>query len=86
MAAVLEYLCAEILELAGDAAAVNKRARLIPRHILLAVENDMELKELLKTSIIAGGGKVPFIHNELLKMKSEPKRKKKSSAASAQVE
>src|SRR4051812_46564642 len=36
LAAVLEYLCAEILELASKAARDNKAARIRPRHILLA--------------------------------------------------
>merc|ERR1711862_712948 len=47
MAAVLEYLCAEILELAGNAARNNKKSRTIPRHITLAVKNDEELNKLL---------------------------------------
>ena len=40
LAAVLEYLAAEILELAGNAACYNKKTRMIPRHILLAIWND----------------------------------------------
>lgn len=71
MAAVLEYLSAEVLELAGDAARQNKKGRIIPRHIMLAVENDTELRDLFKGVHISAAGVVPFIHEALLKPKTK---------------
>ena len=66
LAAVLEYLTAEILELAGNAARDNKRQRIVPRHLQLAVRNDEELNKLLGGVTIASGGVLPNIHTVLL--------------------
>lgn len=69
MAAVLEYLTAEILELAGNAARDNKRSRIVPRHVSLAVRNDEELNMLLAGITIAQGGVLPNIQSVLLPKK-----------------
>eukprot|EP00612_Vaucheria_litorea_P003822 CAMPEP_0171463902 /NCGR_PEP_ID=MMETSP0945-20130129/7398_1 /TAXON_ID=109269 /ORGANISM="Vaucheria litorea, Strain CCMP2940" /LENGTH=136 /DNA_ID=CAMNT_0011990809 /DNA_START=41 /DNA_END=451 /DNA_ORIENTATION=+ len=74
MAAVMEYLCAEILELSGNAARDNKKSRIIPRHIQLAVRNDEELNKLLGKVTIAAGGVLPNIHAVLLPKKSQSKK------------
>merc|ERR1711886_13105 len=61
LAAVLEYLAAEVLELAGNAAKDNKKTRIVPRHILLAIKNDEELNKLLTNTTISEGGVKPHI-------------------------
>ncbi|KAJ7429003.1 histone H2A.J, partial [Mycena galericulata] len=66
LAAVLEYLAAEMLELAGNAAHDNKKRRIMPRHIQLAIRNDEELNKLLDSVVISQGGVVPHIDPALL--------------------
>jgi histone H2A len=73
LASVLEYLVAEVLELAGNACRDNKKKRITPRHITLAVRNDEELAKLLGRVTIVSGGVLPNIHAVLLPKKKKPK-------------
>lgn len=50
------HFSAEILELAGNAARDNKKARVTPRHILLAIANDEELNRVKIVPYVGGGG------------------------------
>lgn len=43
LVAVLKYLAAKVLELGGNAARDNKKNKIIPRYLLLAIRNDEKL-------------------------------------------
>lgn len=84
MAGVLEYLTAEILELSGNAARANKRMRIVPRHINLAIKNDAELDVLFRGVHFPDCGVLPNINPMLLSVKT--KQKNKSSKPTDDIE
>jgi len=85
LAAVLEYLTAELLELTVKAAApasgakkgAKKLKRLNPRILTLAVRHDEDLGALLKNVTVSRGGVLPAVDKALQK---QQKASKKSSA------
>ena len=66
LAAVMEYIAAEVLELSGNIARDNKKSRITPRHVKLAVHNDEELYKLIGKVTIPAGGVLPHIPTPLL--------------------
>ena len=77
LAAVLEYLTAEMLEQAGllarrEGAKNNKYKTMVtPRHIVLAVGKDTELSQLCKDTVMTGGGRLPAVATQLSRLKIE---------------
>jgi histone H2A len=60
MAAVLEYMTAELLELAGNCARDYKRKTIKPRHIMLAARNDEEIDKVIgQHCIFMNAGRYP---------------------------
>ncbi|KRZ80937.1 Histone H2A.J [Trichinella papuae] len=79
LAAVMQYLTAEILELAGNAAHENKKNRISPRHLQLAIRNDEELNNFLTDVTIAQGGAMPNAYAPLSQQNDEELSEKMQS-------
>ncbi|XP_067406889.1 late histone H2A.2.2-like [Emydura macquarii macquarii] len=60
MAAVLQYLTYEIVDIAGEVAVRSKKRRISPRHLQLAIHSDLELKKLLGGVTISQGRVLPL--------------------------
>lgn len=88
-AALAEYIAAELLELAGNAARDNRKQRITRRWVSLAVLTDVEFKQVFGTTSIIGGSKPLDMMPQLLpskKGKSGKRRKRKSFASTEDEE
>ncbi len=93
MASVVEYLTAEILELAGNVARDGKRKTISSRHIFLAVKHDDDLQKLFENVQISNDV-VPSIHSfffpktltkKTVKKSKSPKKKSKSPKKKSKI-
>jgi histone H2A len=84
MSAVLEYLTAEILELAGNASKDHKKKRITPRFLTLALRGDDELNKLVPATI-PGGGVIPNIHAVLINRANKKPTDAKAAAAAVKT-
>ena len=67
LAATLQYIVSELIELASNEALNQKKQRINPRHVMLAIRNDAELNKLIgSTGDFAHAGVVPNIPKALL--------------------
>ncbi|XP_039747853.1 histone H2A, sperm-like [Pararge aegeria] len=82
LAAVVEYLASEMLDLASEVAFQNQKSRLVPRHLLtpllFAIKNDEELSRMLTGVTISQGGVLPAINAQLLLKKTMKKQAESS--------
>ena len=66
LASVMEYLCLEVVEIAGDVCKEFGKKRITPRHIELAVRGDDELARLFLNTSFANAGVAPYINPVIL--------------------
>jgi histone H2A len=77
LAAVIEYLTFEILDLANNCCKEDKRVRINIRDLQLTIKTDIELDNLFVNLNInlLGGGVVPYIHSSLYNKTNKKKLK-----------
>jgi histone H2A len=82
LAAVLEYLTAELAELSIKAAAQQKHKskRINPRVLTLAVRHDDDLGSLLQNVTLSRGGVIPSVNKALAKKHKGAKKQATPSA------
>ncbi|KAK0425112.1 hypothetical protein QR680_009038 [Steinernema hermaphroditum] len=65
-AAVLEYMMAEVTELAGNLATAERKHRITPRQIMTAIRSDHELNNMFHGVTFRESGVIPHIEQAVL--------------------
>jgi len=76
LAATLEYVTAEVLELAGNRARDHQKIRITPRFIKMSILHDEELSKFFDDVVMSGGVKVDKQLTKKEEKEEKPKRKR----------
>ena len=75
IAAVLEYITSEVVEVAGDLTMNDTKVTMTPKHINLGMRSDYELSKLASSMIVSHGGTLSNINEALFPKKKAKKTK-----------
>ena len=81
MAAAIEYLAHEILDMSGQSAKDNRKKLIRPRDIMFAIRNDEDMDTFIGSACITDAGILPKIAPELLKRETHRREQVKARAA-----
>ena len=78
LAAVLEYITAELLELSGNVARDNRRSTMKIRDLYIAIQADYDLNDMMHrlNMGITGGGNVVHVNDAVIQAYEKSKKKK----------
>ena len=78
MAAMQEYITADLLDQAGNTCQDDGKKKLTPRHIFTSIQTDQEFHDLFENTIIANGGVREFVNKELVPENIRKKERQRS--------
>ena len=84
LAAVIEFLCKEVLDMAGIACKNDGRQRIKPDHIFQGIQEDESFVELFDNIVISEGGFTEHIDPSLLYTKKEIERRQRKAMRDAE--
>ena len=74
LAAVFDYLCTDLLDMAVNRVKDENKKRIIPRTLMNCIRNDEEFNKLLKDITLSDSGTIEHIHSVLQVQKENGKR------------